>query len=187
MRSNRKINVSLIRQLSSVYGSLFCRTGAGLAYEGVDDKYLFQCLPLLAAVAADVCADDWACVWSRGMGAFYWKYHVAADCRAAAGRKVWLVQYSVCHPRNGAGDRDCKLYLFPACAAARRKRRGVRFYPAVTFYQREGGKHTDYPGACGGALYRRTGLQRRFCGRQCIPADPHCRRMRGSRARVCDA
>lgn len=101
-----------------------------------------------------------------------------------AGRKVWFIEYFVCHPRNGTGDRGCELYLFPACAVAWRKRRGVCVYPVVTIHQREGGKHTNYIGACGGALYRGTDIQRYFYKRQRFTSDAYCRRLRGSRAWV---
>lgn len=52
--------------------------------------------------------------------------------------------------------------FFSACTASWRKRRGVRVYTAVPLYQREGGEYTDHTGAGGGALYRRTDLQRCF-------------------------
>lgn len=58
----------------------------------MDHKRLFQCLPLLAAVAADICAADRPCVRSRRLGAFYQQYHAAIDCGTASRRKVWFIE-----------------------------------------------------------------------------------------------
>lgn len=79
----------------------------------MDHKRLFQCLPLLAAVAADICAADRPCVRSRRLGAFYQQYHAAIDCGTASRRKVWFIESFVCDSCNRTGDRDCELCFFP--------------------------------------------------------------------------
>ena len=79
MRTNRKFGVSFNSPVVICFTAVcFAALALGWLTKGYH-KRLFQCLPLLAAVAADICAADRPCVRSRRLGAFYQQYHAAID------------------------------------------------------------------------------------------------------------